>query len=134
MKNKISIPKELLITIDVNNTVNGGASQPKVQVTNKEDGYHLKLNTPGVEADGLQVEIVKNKLYIFHNLPVFGQRFEDEEIIQSPRFLANVTIPHDVDMENITARFDESIHKLVVFMPYNHLHDDFRRTIEIERW
>lgn len=134
MKNKITIPKELLITIDVNNTLNGGASQPDVQIDNKQDGYHLKVNSPGVDADGLQVEIVKNKLYIFHTLAVFGQQFEDEEPLQSPRFLANVTIPHDVDMENISAHFDEEVHKLVVVMPFNHLHDDFRRTVEVERW
>lgn len=134
MKNKIKIPKELLVTIDVNNTINGGVSQLGFDVENQKEGYQIRVNAPGVDADGLQVEIVKNRIFVFHTLPVFGARVEDEEELFSPRVLAKMTVPSDVDVENISARYDDDEHSLLVFMPYNHLHDDFRKSVEIDRW
>lgn len=134
MKNKIKIPKELLMTIDVNNTLNGGASQPELSIERKKEGYELIVSAPGVDADQLEVEIVKNKLLVYYSLPVFKQRFEEEESFQSPRILANVGLPHDVDPETVSARYDQWESNLVVVMPYNHLHDGFRRKIDVERW
>lgn len=134
MKKKIKIPKELLVTIDVNNTINGGVSQLGFDVESQKEGYQIRVNAPGVDADGLQVEIVKNRIFVFHTLPVFGARFEDEEELFSPRVLAKMTVPSDVDVENISARYDDDEHSLLVFMPYNNLHDDFRKSVEIDRW
>lgn len=134
MKSKIKIPKELLVTIDVNNTLNGGVSQLGFDVENQKDGYQLVVNAPGVDADGLQVEIVKNRIFIFHSVPVFGARLEDEEELFSPRVLAKMTVPSDVDVDAISARYDDEGHNLLVFLPYNHLHDGFRKSVEIDRW
>ncbi|GAB2797649.1 hypothetical protein GCM10027275_48950 [Rhabdobacter roseus] len=122
------------MNIDFINTVNGGMSEPSLQIEGREEGYEIMVKAPGIEAEELQVEIIKDKLMIYHLLPIFVQEEEAKDELRSIRFISRMTIPNDVDLENISARYDEILRHLTLFLPYNHLHEGFHRKVDIERW
>lgn len=134
MKKKLNIPQEVLMNTDFMNTVNGGMSQPILNVESKEDGYEMLIKAPGIEPEELQIEIIKDKLMIYHLLPVFAKTKGEDSEVRSIRFLSRLVIPSDVDVEAVTARFDDERRQLKLHLPYNHLHQDFHRKVDIERW
>jgi HSP20 family molecular chaperone IbpA len=131
MENKIKIPREMLMHIDFTNTINGGNSEPVVNLKKGTDGYQVTVKAPGIESEDLELEIVKNKMRLYHLLPIFGQ---NEEQWKTIRFISTLSIPEGVDSDNITARYDADKRHLVLFLPFNHQQDDFRRKVDIERW
>ena len=134
MESKIKIPREMLMHIDFTNSINGGMSEPVVHLEKGTDGYQVTVKAPGIDSEDLQLEIVKDKMRLFHLLPIFSQNEESEEKWKTIRFISTLTIPDGVDSDNITARYDESKRQLVLFLPFNHQQDDFRRKVDIERW
>ena len=134
MESKIKIPNEMLMHIDFSNTINGGLSEPVVHLKKGTDGYQVTVKAPGIESEDLQLEIVKDKIRLFHLLPIFSQSEESEEQWKTMRFISTLTIPDGVDSDNITARYDAVKRHLVLFLPFNHQQDDFRRKVDIERW
>jgi HSP20 family molecular chaperone IbpA len=134
MGHKIKIPKEMLMHIDFNNTINGGFSEATVLQTKEEHGYEVVVKIPGVEAEDLQLEIVNGKMSLFHLLPIFTHVEGDEEQWKTIRFISTIVIPAGVDQDNISARYDDDHRKLVMNLPFSHQQDDIRRKVEIERW
>jgi len=134
MESKIKIPREMLMHIDFTNSINGGMSEPVVRLKKGTDGYQVTVKAPGIESQDLELEIVKDKMRLYHLLPIFAQNEDSEEQWKTIRFISTLTIPDGVDADNITARYDESKRQLILFLPFNHQQDDFRRKVDIERW
>lgn len=134
MKKKLNIPQEVLMNIDFMNTMNGGMSEPVLNIENREDGYEVMVKAPGIRPEELQVEIMKDKLMIYHLLPIFSKINGENSELRSIHFLSRMVIPSDVDVENISARYDDDHKFLILHLPFNHLHQDFHRKVEIERW
>lgn len=134
MESKIKIPREMLMHIDFSNSINGGTSEPVVQLVKGTDGYQVTVKAPGIDSDDLELEIVKNKMRLYHLLPIFSQDEGREEQWKTIHFISTLTIPDGVDADNITAKYDERKRQLVLFLPFNHQQDDFRRKVDIERW
>ncbi|WP_165933401.1 Hsp20/alpha crystallin family protein [Arundinibacter roseus] len=134
MKRKLNISEEILIQADVMNTMYGGMSEPQLDIQSHEEGYEVKIKTPGIEADALQIEILQDKLMVYHVLPVFSKVRGEKSAHQTARFISRMVIPSDVDLENISARYDEESRCLKVVFPFNNLHQDFHRRVDIERF
>ncbi|GHB80895.1 Hsp20/alpha crystallin family protein [Persicitalea jodogahamensis] len=134
MKKKLNIPQEMLMSIDFMNTANGGMSQPILNIENRENGYEVTVKAPGIEPDELQVEILKDKLMIYHLLPIFGTSDGESSEMRSIRFISKMQIPADVDVESISARYDEDRRYLTLELPSDQTQQDFHRRINIERW
>jgi HSP20 family molecular chaperone IbpA len=134
MEHKIKIPKEMLMHIDFNNTINGGLSEPVVHQKKEENGYEVVVKVPGIEVEDLQLEIANGKMSLYHLLPIFSHEESNEEQWKTIRFISTMVIPNDVDQDNISARYDETRRRLVMNLPFNHQHDDSRRKVDIERW
>ncbi len=134
MKNKLNIPQEMLMGIDFMNTANGGMSQPVMNIENKENGYEVTVKAPGIDPDDLQVEILKDKLMIYHLLPIFAKVEGEESEMRSIRFISKMQIPADVDVENISAHYDDEERYLKLELPVDQSQQDFHRKVQIERW
>lgn len=140
MESKLKIPIEMLMNIDFINTVNGGMSEPTIQLERGSDGLEVVVKVPGIEVDDLQLEVVKGKknttnLKLYHLLPIFSQEsLPEEEQWRSVRFINTFVIPNGVNTENITARYDESSRHLVLHLPYGDEQDEYRRKVDINRW
>ncbi|MDF7822107.1 Hsp20/alpha crystallin family protein [Runella sp. MFBS21] len=132
MKTKIEIPQDILTAIDFANTTNGGMSEPQVVVAQQEEGYDVKIKAAGLEADSFQVDVLNNRLWVYHLLPLFAERPDGMDNLQTVRTLANVFLPNDVDSERITARYDFKSQQLHIHLPHKYTTRNFRRHIDIE--
>ncbi len=140
MESKLKIPMEMLMNIDFINTVNGGMSEPSIQLERGSDGLEVVVKVPGIEVEDLELEVVKGKknatnLKLYHLLPIFSQNsVPEEEQWRSVRFINTFVIPDGVNTENITARYDESARRLFLHLPYGDEQGEFRRKVDINRW
>ncbi|MBO9612455.1 HSP20 family molecular chaperone IbpA [Dyadobacter sp. BE34] len=140
MESKLKIPREMLMNIDFINTVNGGMSEPSIKLDKGSDGFEVVVKIPGIEVEDLQLEVVKgkrnsNNLKLFHLLPIFSQEnLPDEEQWKTIRFINTFVIPDGVDIDNISARYDDGRRQLVLFLPFGDEQGDYHRKVDIERW
>lgn len=140
MESKLKIPREMLMNIDFINTVNGGMSEPAIKLDKGSDGFEVVVKIPGIEVEDLQLEVVKgkrnaNNLKLFHLLPIFSQEnLSDEEQWKTIRFINTFVIPDGVDIDNISAKYDDTLRQLVLFLPFGDEQGDYHRKVEIGRW
>ncbi|MGK7389759.1 MAG: Hsp20/alpha crystallin family protein [Candidatus Cyclobacteriaceae bacterium M2_1C_046] len=100
----------ILKVVDTLNTINGGMVAPVFKLEKEEDEYQIVARVPGVSPESLRVEVVENKLMIYH-LMDFGA--SESEII--PNVLNVVKIPKGVDISKIYADYEGKM--LIVHMP-----------------
>jgi hypothetical protein len=125
----IRIPNEILASIDMLNTLNGGRSQTTLTVSRQESGYEVLVKRPGVEADALQVDVTDGRLWLYQLRPVLSRRDTDPETFL-PDLLGNLILPNDVNVEAISARYTGEQWR--VFLPFNDLARGFQKHIEVE--
>lgn len=140
MESKPKIPQEMLMNIDFINTINGGMSEPAIKLDRGSEGFEVVVKIPGIEVEDLQLEVVKGKknttnLKLFHLLPIFSQEnLPEDEQWKTVRFINTFVVPEGVDVEHITAKYDDSLRHLVLFLPYGDEEGDYHRKVDIERW
>ncbi|MCY7350923.1 MAG: Hsp20/alpha crystallin family protein [Cytophagaceae bacterium] len=131
----IKIPKEILASVDLFNTLNGGRSQSRVQVARQEEGYEVLVNVPGLQADQLQVDVSDGRLWIYQLHPVLARRSASREDAEAstylPSSISNFVLPNDVDVTSISARYQNG--HWLVFLPFNDKTKGFRKHVEIEQ-
>jgi HSP20 family molecular chaperone IbpA len=128
MKPTLKIPREILATVDFWNTLQGGRSESSVVVNRNPEGYEAIVRVPGVDADDLQVEVIKDRVWLYHLVPLF-QTQADEQFF-SPNTISNLVLPRDVDAEAISARYEGDQWR--VLMPFNKELRNFRKHVDIE--
>ena len=122
MKNKF---KDLLTTVDLLNTLNGGVSEPYVSFREQPDGRELRVRVPGVSRELLQVEINGNELSVYYHIPMetSGKK------VFLPKEVTRQTLPFFIEIKGIHAAYDEN--ELVVKLPFNELSSGYRRNVPI---
>jgi HSP20 family molecular chaperone IbpA len=123
MKN-IEITKELLAQIDFENTVNGGMALFNIEAGRDESGYRMKINAPTLEKENVQVSVENQRFMVFTMINVL----EGEG--QMPYFLVNLPLAPDVDVERISARFNEG--KIYLRAPFNEWGKGKRLNVDLE--
>jgi HSP20 family protein len=123
MKSEISIPKELLAQIDFANTVNGGMIETQAQAWREEEGYKLVLRAPSVDKDKIEIQAANQRFMVYYMMDVL----EGEE--QLPYFLVNLPLSPEVDVERISAKFEDD--RLFIRAPFNGWAKGESRNIEI---
>ncbi|MBT1696956.1 hypothetical protein KK083_08735 [Fulvivirgaceae bacterium PWU4] len=118
--------KDLLTSIDVLNTINGGVSEPYMSFTKNADGHEMRVRVPGVGKESMQVEINNHELSVYYLLPleVSGQ------LLQMPQVVYKQMIPYYIEAGGIKAVYDHN--ELVVKLPFNEESNDNHRKIEID--
>jgi HSP20 family molecular chaperone IbpA len=134
MKTKIEIPQDILSAIDYANTTNGGVIEPILSITKGEEGYEVRVKAPGLSADNFEIDVLNNRLWVYHLVTLFAQRPEGMDNLQMPRTLGNLLLPNDVEVEGIAARYNDQSRELNINLPYNQNKRNFRRHIDVERW
>ena len=122
MKNKF---KDLLTTVDLLNTLNGGVSEPYVSFREQPDGREVRVRVPGVSRELLQVEINGNELSVYYHIPMetSGKK------VFLPKEVTRQTLPFFIEIKGIHAAYDEN--ELVVKLPFNELSSGYRRSVPI---
>ena len=127
MKTTLKLPKELITSIDMMNTLNGGTSEPFVRLQKFPTYHQITLRVPGIDVDNIKVEIDNNQLMIYYLIPMLSQAKE----MKFPRVLYNKDIPYYVDVHKIAASEEETT--LVVHLPFNELADGYHRDISLSQ-
>jgi len=134
MKAKIEIPQDIITAIDYANTTNGGMSESVLAVQQNEEGYEVKVKMAGVSADNFGLDVVNDRLWVYHFVDLFAERPEGLENLKTAHTIGNLFLPNDVNAEEIVARFDAQANVLKISIPFNLAKRNFRRHIDIEKW
>lgn len=134
MKAKIQIPQDILSAIDYANTTNGGISEPVLAISKGEEGYELSVKAAGLDADSFQIDVLDNRLWVYHLVTLFAERPDGLGNLQSVRTLGNLLLPGDVNVEHIGARYDRESRELLISLPVNQSKRSIRRHIDVEKW
>lgn len=126
MKLDISIPKELLAQIDFANTVTGGMIETNAQAWREEDGYKLVLKAPSVDIDKIQIQTANQRFMVFYMIDVL----EGKE--QMPYFLVNLPLSPEVDVERISAKFENG--RIYISAPFNDWAKGEAHHIDIDKY
>jgi HSP20 family molecular chaperone IbpA len=118
--------QDLLTSVDVLNTINGGISEPSVIFHQQADGRELRARVPGMEKEALQAEVHNNTLSVFYLIPITVR----EKVVQMPQVVYSKTIPYYVDISGIRAEYEGQ--ELVVRMPFNELSSGYHKKLTID--
>ena len=125
MNTKIEIPKELLAEIDFRNTISGGMTDNTVKAWAAKEGYKMAIQAPSIHQDDIRIEIRDKRFMIYYMLDVL------EGTAQMPYYLVNMPLSPDVDINNITARYEDN-GRIYITAPFNDWAKGEPRSIELE--
>ena len=120
------VSDEIIQTIDIANTLQGGISEPMVRLMRFPEYRQIELRVPGIGEDNMHVKINNNQLLVFYNHLIESRG----QVIAVPHFVYNKPIPYFIDANKIKATFENNV--LTVQLPYNELANGFHRDIPIE--
>jgi HSP20 family molecular chaperone IbpA len=118
---------DLITSIDVLNTLNGGLSEPAMTMNHHEDFREIRVKIPGIKVEDIHIEMHNNSLSIYYFLNLVS----GEKLIQLPRFVYSRNVPYFVDISKITAKLDGE--ELVVTLPFNRLANGYHKEIKIKQ-
>jgi len=120
------VSDEIIQTIDIANTLQGGISEPMVRLMRFPEYRQIELRVPGIGEDNMHVKINNNQLLVFYNHLIESRG----QVIAVPHFVYNKPIPYFIDANKIKATYEDNV--LTVQLPYNELANGFHRDIPIE--
>ena len=94
---------------------------PTFKKTTEKDHYRLEVSAPTIKPNDLKVEVNGTDLMVYQNV--------HESAFTLPNILGLITISADVELENISAEFEDDL--LVVIMPFNEFSGGFQKEIDI---
>jgi HSP20 family molecular chaperone IbpA len=115
---------DLITTIDVLNTVNGGVSEPQLNLIHYEDYREIRLKIPSIKLEEVHVEVHNNNLSIFYIINIISKG----KMVQLPRFVYNRNVPYYIEISKIKARIENE--ELVVNLPFNRLANGYHKEIK----
>jgi len=118
---------DLITSIDVLNTINGGVSEPQMNMNHFEEYREIRLKVPGIKQEDVHVEVHNNNLSIYY----FINMVSNERLIQLPRFVYNRSVPYFIDINKINARIENE--ELIVKLPFNRLANGYHKEIKINQ-
>lgn len=117
---------DLITSIDVLNTVNGGVSEPQMNTNHHQDYREMYLRIPGIKQDDVHIEVHNNNLSIYY----FISMVSNDKFIQLPKFVYNRSVPYFIDINKINARVENE--QLIVKLPFNKLANGYHKEIKIK--
>jgi HSP20 family molecular chaperone IbpA len=125
MRRKGLVSDDLLQSIDIANTLNGGISEPRMKLSQHQEYSQIELKVPGMVEENMHVKINNNQLMVYFEHTVESRG----EMIYAPHIVYNKPIPYFIDAKKIRAAYNEGI--LTVQLPYNELANGYQRDIPI---
>jgi hypothetical protein len=123
MRRLEGITDDLLTSIDVINTMNGGVIEPQVKLSEHPEYRQVELRAASIPQDLVKAEVHNNNLTIYYNTPVLS----NEKVIRMPRVVYNKQIPYFIDSKRIEALFEGD--NFIVRLPFNELANGYHRDL-----
>ena len=125
MRRKGLVSNEIIQSIDITNTLNGGVSEYMVKLSQHSKYRQIELEVPGIAEENMHVKINNNQLMVYFEHTVKSR----EETIYVPHVVYNKPIPYFVDAKNIRAQYHDGM--LTIQLPFNELANGYNRDIPI---
>ncbi len=126
MRSNRMISDDLIQSIDITNTLNGGVTEPILKLSQHQDYRQIELKVPGIAEENMHIKINNNQLVVYFDRTVESRK----ETIYVPHIVYNKSIPYFIDVKNIRAQYIEGV--LTIQLPFNELADGYHRDIRIE--
>jgi HSP20 family molecular chaperone IbpA len=127
MKSNIKIQKEILATIDFNNTVMGGSVEPNIKINEGKEAFEIYLKVPSLSPESLKIDIVDNRLWLYNLQPVLSN---NATIGFMPKTITDMFLPDNVDRDQVTAKYEKGGWKIV--LPIDMQSKSFNKHIDID--
>jgi HSP20 family molecular chaperone IbpA len=115
---------DLITSIDVLNTINGGVSEPQLNLVHHEDYREIHVSVAGINLEEIHVEVHNNNLSIFYFINIIST----DKMVQLPRFVYNRNVPYYIDIGKIKSRLEDE--ELIVSLPFNRLANGYHKEIK----
>jgi HSP20 family molecular chaperone IbpA len=125
MRRKGLVSDEIIQSIDITNTLNGGVSESVMKLSQHPKYRQIELKVPGMSEEHMHVKINNNQLMVYFEHPVESRG----EVIYVPHVVYNKPIPYFVDATRIHAQYVDNV--LTVQLPFNELANGYQRDIPI---
>lgn len=125
MRRKGLVSDEIIQSIDITNTLNGGVSEYMVKLSQHSKYRQIELKVPGMVEENMHVKITNNQLAVYFEHTVESRG----EVIYAPQVVYNKPIPYFVDAKNIRAQYHDGV--LTIQLPFNELANGYNRDIPI---
>lgn len=125
MRRRGLVGDEVIQSIDITNTLNGGVSQPMLKLSQHSRYRQIELKVPGMAEENMHVKINNNQLMVYFEHAIKSR----DETIYVPHIVYNKPIPYFVDAKNIHAQYQEGV--LTIQLPFNELANGYNRDIPI---
>lgn len=114
----------LLTSVDVMNTLNGGRAEPVITFAQLPNSREVRVRVPGVDTNDIEVEINENRVVIFYSIRVASAGKE----VAIPYSVYNRQQPYYIDVSKIAAQVEGA--ELVVTLPFNKLANGYHRRVK----
>ena len=119
---------QIMLNIDVNNTINGGMIQTKVDTEQFKDETIITIKVPSISPDRLKLRVYNNLLLLMHRMnyevALGGQ------VVPLTQILRKIPVPNKAIIADIDA-----IHKdneLIIFIPKGNEDQKMNKSRDIE--
>ncbi len=119
--------EETLLSIDVNNTVNGGIVQTSVDIEEFKHEYIITIKIPSIKAENLKLRVYKKLLLVLHQMDYevsLGGR-----IAPLTQILTKIPLSSNAEKQSIDAFHRKN--RLIVYVPKGENNRDDKRSFEI---
>ena len=117
----------LLSSVDVMNTLNGGRAEPRIQLKQHDGFREIRVKVPGITAEKIEVEVNNNRVSIFYEMNIVS----GDKVIVLPYSVYNKEQPYFIDVSKIIAEIEND--ELVVRLPFNRLANGYHRKIRTRK-
>lgn len=126
LKNK-GVLRSLLYQGDQLNTLAGGVAKIDFKIENQTDGFLIKVNAPGIEAEQLKVISDQNSLQIFATINHPTENFG----VMIPLFYRKVELPIFANTDEVDAVHHDN--RLEIFVPIGNNSTSSKKEINIKQ-
>ncbi|HTE32416.1 MAG TPA: Hsp20/alpha crystallin family protein [Chryseolinea sp.] len=114
---------ELLTSVDVMNTLNGGRTEPKVKLSQLVHCREIRVKIPGIDSAGIEVEVNNDHVSIFYMMDIESAG----KMMHLPYAVYDKQQPYYIDVSKINATVEGG--ELVVKLPFNELANGYHKKI-----
>lgn len=115
---------DLLTSVDVMNTLNGGRTEPIVAMSQHSTYREIRVRIPGIDPAAIEVDVNDNVVAIYYLMNIYSTG----KLVKLPYSVYNRKQPYFIDVSNIQAQVAGD--ELVVKLPFNQLANGYYKKIK----
>ncbi len=118
---------DLLASVDVMNTLNGGRVEPIVLLRQRKNFREVRVRVPGIDPTVIEVEVNNNQVTIYYVSTILS----GDKLLKFPFTVYNRQQPYYIALDKINAEIEND--ELIVNLPFNPLANGYHKKIRTRK-